>query len=414
MFRHYLGGTFFLIIICFFVNGGCKEEPLLPGDIKGSVKDAETGYYIKDATVRLIKSNDLYRSTTTGNDGFYYLYNINPSEYEVYASKFGFDTLKETVKVESAKTIICDLNIHEIPIPVISVTYLDFGLDLNTLSFTISKTASSDLTYLIIPGQSWITASPSAGEIGNEPDTVNIVINREELLTDTIKGAISIISYIGSFELQQTTIAIYLNGVYDVRSNKNYKAVKIGTQTWMAVNLDVGKRIDQKFNQTDNDTIEKYCYIDAKINCNIYGGLYQWDELMQYKSSDTGKVGTTRGICPTGYHIPTENEWRILLNYLGNNAGGKLKETGTEYWLPPNSDATNESGFTALPGGNSAQGELFYPFNHINERGLFMCSTLGGPDNVPYFLYIWYNNNYGLTYNTGGKSFGNSVRCLKD
>ncbi|UCG28279.1 MAG: hypothetical protein JSV24_02660, partial [Bacteroidales bacterium] len=157
----------------------------------------------------------------------------------------------------------------------------------------------------------------------------------------------------------------------DARDGKIYNIVKIGDQWWMAENLNVGTWIDSDITDpTDNGTIEKYCYYDIESYCDTYGGLYFWNEMMQYNPSDDGIVGTTQGICPDGWHVPTDLEWKTLELYLGmaqlevdgtgsrgTDEGGKLKETGTTHWLAPNTGATNETGFTALPGGyNYASG----------------------------------------------------------
>jgi uncharacterized protein (TIGR02145 family) len=187
---------------------------------------------------------------------------------------------------------------------------------------------------------------------------------------------------------------------------QNYETVQIGTQCWFRENLDVGERINGGINQTDNSLIEKYCYKDLLSNCDTYGGLYQWDELMQYVTTDGA-----RGICPVGWHIPTDVEWVTLSDVLGgvSVAGGKMKEQGTGHWFSPNTGATNSSGFTALPG------------------GLF---TSGVFDNLTYYTFYWTSSEQNavsawyraLNYNTEGifrdyvhaKNSGLSVRCLKD
>jgi len=90
----------------------------------------------------------------------------------------------------------------------------------------------------------------------------------------------------------------------DPRDGKNYATVQIGTQCWMAQNLNVGTRIDGTATQANNGTIEKYCYSDNDANCTTYGGLYQWDEMMQYTTTQG-----VQGICPTGWHLPVDAEW---------------------------------------------------------------------------------------------------------
>jgi uncharacterized protein (TIGR02145 family) len=125
----------------------------------------------------------------------------------------------------------------------------------------------------------------------------------------------------------------------------------------MAENLNVGMRIESNLSQTDNGVIEKYYYDNDPANCAIYGGLYQWKEVMQYVTTPGAQ-----GICPSGWHVPMDTEWCTLTQYLdptvncgvngwsGSNAGGKIKSTGTleagnGLWHTPNAGATNESGF---------------------------------------------------------------------
>jgi uncharacterized protein (TIGR02145 family) len=184
---------------------------------------------------------------------------------------------------------------------------------------------------------------------------------------------------------------------------------KSGAQIWMAENLAVGIRINGNLAQTNNGIIERFCYDDNDNNCNIYGGLYQWNEMMQYVETPGAK-----GICPNGWHIPTMTEWATLTNYLGGYlvAGGKLKETGNTHWLSPNTGATNESGFTALAGGwfnlVFAQG-----FAGLNQNAYFWSST---PDNLLtycYYLYVDYTQNRSYT-NNDPRDSGFSVRCVQN
>ncbi|MCD4680222.1 MAG: hypothetical protein K8S00_07525, partial [Bacteroidales bacterium] len=126
----------------------------------------------------------------------------------------------------------------------------------------------------------------------------------------------------------------------DLRDGQAYNTVQIGDQCWMAENLNIGERISSSMNQTNNGVIEKYC-INNPGNCDEYGGFYQWNEMMEYST-----IAGSQGICPNGWHVPTYDEWTILYSYLGGYevAGGKMKESGTLHWLPPNTGATNESG----------------------------------------------------------------------
>jgi uncharacterized protein (TIGR02145 family) len=159
--------------------------------------------------------------------------------------------------------------------------------------------------------------------------------------------------------------------ITDARDGKTYNTVQIGTQCWLKENLNIGTRINTPTFQQNNGVIEKYCYNDREDSCTVYGGLYQWYEMMQYVSTEG-----TQGICPSGFHLPTLNEWNALKTYLGGDAvaGGKIKETGTRYWLSPNTGATNSSGFS-----DRGAGTFRYSYNYfylIREVGIFWTSSL--------------------------------------
>ncbi|MFH1937504.1 MAG: FISUMP domain-containing protein [Bacteroidota bacterium] len=187
---------------------------------------------------------------------------------------------------------------------------------------------------------------------------------------------------------------------------QTYNTVKIGTQCWFKENLNIGTRINGSQNQTNNSTIEKYCYNDQESNCDTYGGLYQWDEMMQYVTTQGAK-----GICPDGWHIPTDAEWTTLTTYLGGEsvAGGKMKEAGYAHWASPNTGANNSSGFTALPGGTRYSSGSFY---NLTLSAYFWSSSQTDA------TYAWgrhlsYSNEYLGRYYYN-KTYGFSCRCLQD
>ena len=110
----------------------------------------------------------------------------------------------------------------------------------------------------------------------------------------------------------------------DIRDMKSYPTVLLGTQCWMRNNLDFGSFISGTSPQQDNCKTEKYCYNDEVSNCTVYGGLYQWDELMQYQAAPS-----SQGICPPGWHIPTQSEWMTLFTFYQEQAlaGKPLQDT---------------------------------------------------------------------------------------
>ncbi|MCX6306416.1 MAG: hypothetical protein NT040_15750 [Bacteroidetes bacterium] len=204
---------------------------------------------------------------------------------------------------------------------------------------------------------------------------------------------------------------------------QTYNTVQIGPQCWFKENLNIGTRINGALEQTNNSIIEKYCYNDLESNCNIYGGLYQWTEMMQYATT-----AGVQGICPTGWHIPTEGDWCTVTQFLdptvncgvsgisGTNAGGKMKSTGTiqagtGLWNTPNYGATNESGFSAVPAGQRySNGSSVYL--DLGNSGYWWSSS-------EYDIYSAWGRNlhygYSNVYRISGALFhGFSVRCVRN
>ena len=199
-----------------------------------------------------------------------------------------------------------------------------------------------------------------------------------------------------------------------------YHTVLIGEQCWLRENLNVGAMTDGTIEQSDNGTIEKYCYDNDPANCTIYGGLYGWSEAMQYVTTEGAQ-----GICPADWHIPTDNEFKILEGtvdavypvgdpewdihgWRGFDAGSNLKETGSTHWTPPNEDATNSSGFTGLPGGmrNYDDGG----FDYLTIRSHFYSSTqISEYDARSRYL----NTGLAESGRFADMEHGFSIRCLK-
>ena len=187
----------------------------------------------------------------------------------------------------------------------------------------------------------------------------------------------------------------------------SYNGVQIGTQFWTTKNLNISKykngdEIPQVQDAAEWEalTTGAWCYYDNKEeNGANYGKLYNW-----YAVNDP------RGLAPDGFHIPSDEEWYYLLEYLGgeNIAGGKLKEKGKMYWNEPNKKANNNSGYTGLPGGYCSDSGTF---NSIGELGYFWSSS----DDETEGMSISLNSDNGISrpyyYD---KTYGFSVRLLKD
>jgi len=183
-----------------------------------------------------------------------------------------------------------------------------------------------------------------------------------------------------------------------------YQTVQIGEQCWLRDNLNIGTMIHHLGTPTNNGVIEKYCYSDDTSLCKVYGGLYRWDEMMQYVTQ-----AGAQGICPGGWHVPTKSEWTILIDLLGglSVAGKKMKEAGTVHWNSPN-NADNSSGFTALPGGYY----LFYnSFFELHNYAYFWTSE-NHLSSSSYF-YSLYRSSASIWLSSTDLTWGYSVRCLK-
>jgi uncharacterized protein (TIGR02145 family) len=197
------------------------------------------------------------------------------------------------------------------------------------------------------------------------------------------------------------------NPVDDIDGN-SYKTVKIGNQIWMAENLKVThyQNGDPIPNITNGDEWTEtqqgtYCnYDNDENNVETYGRLYNWFS-----------VNDKRGLAPKGWHIPTAEEWQTLIVYLGGRmiAGGKLKEEGTALWISPNGGATNESGFTALPGGYRDYDGYY---DAMGGNGCFWSSTESSNSSAWYRVLDCSDSEVSRYGDNKGNGF--SVRCIRD
>jgi len=198
---------------------------------------------------------------------------------------------------------------------------------------------------------------------------------------------------------------------YDADDNK-YSIVSIGSQTWMAENLKTthynnGELILTTSNPNTNISSMstpkfQWAYNGIEGNVNVYGRLYTW-----YALTDS------RGVCPTGWHLPTDSEWTVLTDYLGglSVAGGKLKTTGTTHWTNPNIGANNKSGFSALPSGYRHQDGTF---GLMASSAYFWTSETGSSSNYGWSRWLQAGASSVTRYGIQTKQLGLSVRCLKD
>jgi uncharacterized protein (TIGR02145 family) len=198
----------------------------------------------------------------------------------------------------------------------------------------------------------------------------------------------------------------------------NIPSVTIGNQIWTNKNLDVSTYRDgtvipkvEDDGAWANLTTGAYSYYnnDSTTYAAIYGKLYNWYAVAGIHDNDPNTANKT--LAPEGWHVPTDVEWTTLSTYLGGEgvAGGKMKEVGVSHWFYPNGGATNESGFSGLPGGIRYYNGTFY---YIGSNGYWWSSTEVSASNAwSRYLDVSYGN---VTRYGSHKGSGFSVRCLRD
>ncbi len=207
-------------------------------------------------------------------------------------------------------------------------------------------------------------------------------------------------NYLGCSKSATSTITVQSpaffscgNALTDIRDGKSYATILIGSQCWMAVNLDYGTYLASNSHQLDNCSPEKYCYNDILASCTSQGGLYQWDEIMTYR----GASGI-QGLCPPAWHIPTEAEWVTLFSNYTNNgfAASALKFTGY-------------SGFNGLLSGVDH-------FNLVMNWSGFATMFWTSDAHGPYKAWAHGMNSYdpSVSFYPSFRENAFSVRCLKD
>ena len=218
----------------------------------------------------------------------------------------------------------------------------------------------------------------------------------------------------------QCDVKTDVNCIKDSRDGQTYKTVTIGTQTWMAENLNY-------------ETVDSYCYNDSAKYCAKYGSLYTWDAAMDSVGEwstngrgcgyygDCSPTYPVRGVCPEGWHLPTMAEFEMLLKTVGGTQdkekywqwqGADMKLKSSSGWNDDDGDCGNGAdsfGFSALPAGNGRSDGYYYD---EGKKTIFWSST-ESTSICAYGMYVGYGNNI-TKLDYGDKNYGFSVRCLKD
>jgi uncharacterized protein (TIGR02145 family) len=194
----------------------------------------------------------------------------------------------------------------------------------------------------------------------------------------------------------------------DIEGN-NYKTVKIGTQIWMAENLRTTKYNDGTLIPIITDNSE---WFNLKTGgCCSYNNWTFPDSIATFGRLYNYYAINSNKLCPQGWHIPKDEDWAQLINYLGDgtNAGGKLKETGTTHWASPNNEAINSTGFTGLPGGGRYFEGKFY---HFGNSGCFWSGTKYS--GMSGYCWLLESGVGALSNSNQLMEVGLSIRCIKD
>ena len=340
-----------------------------------------------------------------------FIYQWNTADEEI-----GSHTIRATAKDDGGSTVSDEI--------VVSLLYLleaDFTADKtilsigNSVQFTDQSTSTTiSWSWDFGDGETSSSQNPSHtfSTAGNY--TVSLIVT-DNYGTDTETKIDFIICVGGDIGL-----------VSDFDENQ-YTTIKIGNQWWMAENLKsthyadgteiplVELALSWEFMDS---TYKAYCYYNNSESIgDTYGALYTWTAAMNGAASSNANPGIIQGVCPDGWHLPGDAEWRNLIDSLGNTdrAGGHMKEAGTIHWIGPNTDATNSSGFSALPGGlRVSHGS----FDSKGSLATFWTSTSTVSSDIEQLGTAWYlslfNDSPEAPRNYTNMKNGLSVRCLKD
>lgn len=210
------------------------------------------------------------------------------------------------------------------------------------------------------------------------------------------------ITYFTLVPIQSQAVNFEFVACEDADGN-HYPVVTIGTQTWMAKNLNV------------STTSGSWCYDDDPANCDTYGRLYDWNTLMDGAASSIANPSGVQGLCPQGWHLPSDPEWTQLTDFLGGEDVAGSKMESTTGWSASNTGATNSSGFSGLPGGYRTPPSNYYL---VGSRTNWWSSSENNSAASAWSAWYLRMDGSGSVYNVymsyDDKTFGFSCRCLRD
>ena len=298
------------------------------------------------------------------------------------------------------------------------MTVVDFSV-LYTHILTGTTSSFTDLSAINANTWLWNFGDGNTSTLQNPTHTYTTEGNFTVSLTAS-NGTLSVTKTKNSY-MTVTDTPVY-GSFTDTRDGVTYQSITIGDQIWMAENL---KYIPFVSPPTTGSSIPGFTFYyvygyngsdltaaKATANYNTYGVLYNWNAAMQSELTSNANPSGVQGVCPTGWHLPSDAEWTQLANYFVDETidGGKLKEAGTAHWNSPNTGATNETGFTARPGGYRYEDNSFM---NLGQTGFWWSTTK--EDGYDYgWNYHLNNDDSSLDRSSHHYSVGLSVRCVKN
>lgn len=379
--------------------------PLIVGFVTGSVryKNSDSTLLPSCKVYLWNNENNKIDSTVTNTSGQFEFTSINPGEYNITAKPVhSWGGINSVDALLALKHFTHISTLTGLPLLAADVNGIQ---GVNTMdAYLIQRRFLNYISSFAIPD--WISEKIYFTIQSNESHSISLHV----ICAGDVNG--SYVPVLSGSTCPQGNSFSY--------GGQTYNTVQIGDRCWMKENLNIGTMINSTLSPSNNGVIEKYCYSNNAGNCDIYGGIYSWNELMNYNTTEG-----SQGICPSGWHIPSLSEYCSMLTYLdptvncsvtgwtGTNAGGKLKETGTSHWLSPNTGATNESGFKGLGCGywsNYSGYGTFYSLHYT----LSLWTSTPVSTSVSNNFYLYYNNANVYHQQLNTSNYYISARCVKD
>lgn len=411
-----------MLIVLTFI---CSSITLLAQNISGRLVD-DNGSGLTNINLKMYISNEVYNTVTVENGAFNFdLTNVEdnglPKDYFVsnnFPNPFNPATRICITLPKQSRVKVSLFNI----LGQIAKDEIEYFYEAGSYNIDLELNGMANGMYIariIIDGKFVIVRKlmllygSQHLDINENPNVILLDRNEDSSIDITIDSLIAENKIIGRKAFLNLSLPENNNDLGDLIVERYcssipvldyegiiYNTIRIGNQCWLKENLNIGVKIDQFFNsQLDNNIIEKYCYLDDENNCEKYGGLYEWNETMQYSTSPG-----SQGICPSGWHIPTLEEFQTL-SVTVNNESNPLKMIGQG---TGEGTGTNTSGFSALLAGSAEDGS-FYCLGTITNY--WTSSEYDAI--VTHIMNLTHDTNT-ILYYISSKFSGISVRCIKD